>query len=54
MSKVSWRKSASKDVRPFFGAATLENSVEGAAIKLYEDAEFSAETAFLIDRKSVV
>lgn len=49
MSKVSWRKSASKDVRPFFGAATLENSVESAEIRLYENADFSSETAFLIE-----
>lgn len=49
MSKVSWRKSASKDVRPFFGAATLESSVELAEIKLFEDGEFTGETAISIE-----
>jgi hypothetical protein len=49
VSKVSWHKSASKDVRPFFGAATLEHSVDAAEIRLYEDTEFSPETAFLIE-----
>lgn len=49
MSKVNWRKSATKDVRPFFGAASLEDSVDMAEIRLYEDAEFSGETAFVIE-----
>ena len=49
MSKVNWHKSASKDVRPFFGAATLEDSVSLAEIRLYEDSDFSAEEAFVIE-----
>lgn len=49
MSKVSWRKSASKDVRPFFGAATLENCVDAAEIRLSEESEYSGETNFLFE-----
>lgn len=49
MSKITWRKSASKDVRPFFGAATLENSMDAAEIRLFEDGEFSAETNYLVE-----
>lgn len=49
MSKVIWHKSASKDVRPFFGAATLEDSVSKSEIRLYEDGEFIADEAFVIE-----
>ena len=49
MSKITWRKSASKDVRPFFGAATLENSVDAAEIRLFEDGEYSGEANFLFE-----
>ena len=49
MSKITWRKSASKDVRPFFGAATLENSVDAAEIRLFEDGEYSSEANFLFE-----
>ena len=36
MTSITWRKSATKDVRPFFGTATLESSVDLAEIRLYE------------------
>ncbi len=49
MSKITWRKSASKDVRPFFGAATLENCVDAAEIRLFEDGDFSGETNFVVE-----
>lgn len=49
MSKVTWRKSASKDVRPFFGAATLESSVDLAEIKVLEDGQFTGDTAIVIE-----
>ncbi|MEB0056714.1 hypothetical protein [Variovorax sp. LG9.2] len=49
MSKITWRKSASKDVRPFFGAATLENSTDTAEIRLFEDGEFSGEMSYLVE-----
>ena len=44
MSTITWRKSATKDVRPFFGAATLASSVELAEIRLYEDGTFMLDT----------
>lgn len=49
MSKVNWHKSAVKDVRPFFGAATLEGSLETAEIRLFEDSLFSHETSFIVE-----
>ncbi|WP_421885004.1 hypothetical protein [Methylibium sp.] len=50
MSKmITWRKSASKDVRPFFGTATLENSVDAAEIRLFGDGDYSAEANFLVE-----
>lgn len=49
MNNVSWRKSASKDVRPFFGAATLENSVDLAEIRVFEDGDFTAETSISVE-----
>lgn len=49
MSKVTWHKSAVKDVRPFFGAATLEGSLETAEIRLFEDSSFSHETSFIVE-----
>lgn len=49
MSNITWRKSATKDVRPFFGAATLEKSVDLAEIRLYEDGPFMADTAHAVE-----
>lgn len=49
MSGITWRKSATKDVRPFFGAATLEKSVDLAEIRLYEDGPFMADTAHAVE-----
>jgi hypothetical protein len=49
VSNITWRKSATKDVRPFFGAATLESSVELAEIRLYEDGAFMADTAHAVE-----
>ena len=49
MSSITWRKSATKDVRPFFGTATLEKSVEHAEIRLYEDGPFMADTAHAVE-----
>jgi len=49
VSKINWHKSAAKDVRPFFGAAALESSLDGAEIRLFENAEFSYETAFIVE-----
>lgn len=49
MSKVNWHKSAVRDVRPFFGVATLEESLQGAEIKIFDDAQFSSEVAFIVE-----
>jgi hypothetical protein len=49
MSTITWRKSATKDVRPFFGAAALESSVELAEIRLYEDGAFMPDTAHAVE-----
>lgn len=49
MSNITWRKSATKDVRPFFGAATLEKSVELAEIRLYEDGPFMSDIAHTVE-----
>ena len=53
MNKVNWHKSAAKDVRPFFGVATLESSLDSAEIRLFEDAEFSPEMVFTIEPQDV-
>jgi hypothetical protein len=47
--KITWRKSAARDVRPFFGAVSLANCLDKAEMRLFSDGAFSAETAFLID-----
>lgn len=49
MNKVNWHKSAARDVRPFFGAATLEGSLEASEIRLFEDSPFSVETSFVVE-----
>jgi hypothetical protein len=49
MSKVNWRKSATKDVRPFFGAVSLADSMLLAEIRIDEDGPFSVDTAFIIE-----
>ena len=49
MSNITWRKSATKDVRPFFGAATLGKSVELAEIRLYEDGPFMPDTTHAVE-----
>lgn len=49
MTSITWRKSATKDVRPFFGTATLESSVDLAEIRLYEDGPFMTDTAHAVE-----
>ncbi len=48
-SKITWRKSAARDVRPFFGAVALENSLRQTEIRLFVDGNFSADQAFVIE-----
>jgi hypothetical protein len=49
MSKITWHKSAVRDVRPFFGAASLERILECADMRLFEDAEFTPEPAHVVE-----
>ena len=53
MSKAIWHKSAAKDVRPFFGMATLEESLDHAEISLFEDSAFSHATSFIVEPQDV-
>jgi hypothetical protein len=48
-----YHKSASKDVRPFFGAATLEEAIEGAQIRLFENQPFTDATSFVIEEQEL-
>lgn len=49
MSSSKYHKSATKDVRPFFETATLEESLAGTQIRLYEDQPFTEATSFTIE-----
>ena len=53
MTKASYHKSATKDIRPFFAAATLEEAVDGAQIRLYEDQPFTDAISFTIEEQEV-
>ncbi|MEJ8835585.1 hypothetical protein [Ramlibacter sp. AN1133] len=47
--KITWRKSAARDVRPFFGAIALTESLNRAELRLFADGKFSAEPAYLVE-----
>lgn len=51
MTNTTYHKSASKDVRPFFAAATLEEAIDRAQIRLFEDQPFTDATSFTIDEQ---
>lgn len=53
MSSSKYRKSATKDVRPFFEVAKLEECLEDAQIRLFEGQDFTAEKAFTIEEQDV-
>lgn len=53
MSTSKYRKSATKDIRPFFGAAALEEALGGAQIRLYEDQPFTEATSFIVEEQEV-
>lgn len=53
MSKLNWHKSAVKDVRPFFGTVSLEDSLSMAELQISEDGPFSAEPAFVVEPSDV-
>lgn len=53
MSSSKYHKSATKDIRPFFAAATLEEALDGAQIRLFEDQPFTESVAFTIEDQEV-
>lgn len=48
-AKITWRKSAARDVRPFFGAVALANTLDKAELRLFNDGAFTADTSYLIE-----
>jgi hypothetical protein len=46
-----YRKSATKDVRPFFGTARLEQALDRATIRLFEDTPFVENTSFIVEEQ---
>mgnify|MGYP000926501803 CR=1 FL=1 len=53
MTNAKYHKSASKDVRPFFEAATLEEALDGAQIRLFENQPFTDATSFIVEEQEV-
>lgn len=53
MTNPKYHKSASKDVRPFFEAATLEEAIDDAQIRLYENQPFTEVTSFIVEEQEV-
>lgn len=51
MTNPKYHKSASKDVRPFFEAATLEEAIDGAQIRLFESQPFTEATSFIVEEQ---
>lgn len=53
MSSPKYHKSATRDVRPFFETATLEESLAATHIRLYEDQPFTDASSFTIEAQDV-
>jgi hypothetical protein len=53
VTNPKYHKSASKDVRPFFEAATLEEAIDGAQIRLFENQPFTESTSFIVEEQEV-
>lgn len=51
MSGAKYRKSATRDIRPFFDAASLEQALDAAQIRLYEEQPFTDATAFTVEEQ---
>jgi len=51
VSQINYHKSATRDIRPFFSAASLEQALEAAQIRLYEDQPFTDATAFTVEEQ---
>src|SRR6266699_3080483 len=49
MTTAKYHKSATKDIRPFFGAAALEQALHGAQIRLFDDQPFTDAISFTIE-----
>lgn len=49
MSIDSWRKSESRDIRPFFGTAALDQLLDGAQIRLFPESPFSDTTSYVLE-----
>jgi hypothetical protein len=53
MSAATYHKSATKDIRPFFGTATLENALDGVQIRLFDDQPFTDASSFAVEEQDV-
>jgi len=53
MSKINWHKSAQRDIRPFFKTASLEQALDGAEVRLFDDAAFTPAATFTIEEQDV-
>ena len=51
MSLAKYHKSATRDIRPFFGTASLEQALDTAQIRLFEDQPFTDASAFTIEEQ---
>ena len=51
MSGAKYKKSATRDIRPFFGAASLEQALDAAQIRLFEDQPFTDATTFTVEEQ---
>ena len=51
MSSANYRKSATRDIRPFFGVASLEQVLDTAQIRLFEDQPFTDATSFTVEEQ---
>lgn len=49
MKSSKYHKTANRDVRPFFHAASLEQALDRAQIRLFEDQPFTEETSFVVE-----
>jgi hypothetical protein len=53
VTNVTYHKSASKDVRPFFEAATLEEAIDRAQIRLLDGQPFTDASTFIVEEQDV-
>jgi hypothetical protein len=53
MTTATYRKSATKEIRPFFGLATLENALDHAQIRLFEDQPYTDANSFTVEEHDV-